>query len=205
LGFQNKQFLVSFLLWGSYGEDPKISVKTHENQELQAMQAISSDKIVSQFAVRRAQALLQEGIQAGANGLFDKAIVLFKNSLRLNRTAEGYTNWGWAEANKGNIHVAIHQCREALRIDPEFGNASNDIGSYLFVLGDVSTAITYLERAKASKNCTSRHFAMTNLGQIYRERGNYWRAYREYTQALEVCPGNQDISNAIAELRSRLS
>lgn len=169
------------------------------------MRVISSDKTVNQFAVRRAKALLQEGLQAGADGLFDKAITLFKNSLRLHKTAEGYTNWGWAEATKGNLHVAIHQCREALRIDPEYGNAANDIGSYLFVLGDVSTAITYLERAKASQNYKSRHYAMTNLGKIYRERGNYWRAYREYTQALEVCPGDLDISKAVTELRSCLS
>lgn len=169
------------------------------------MQVLPPNKNVDDFSVRRAKSLLHEGLQAGADGLFDKAIRLFKSSLRLNRTAEGYTNWGWAEATKGNLHVAIHQCREALRIDPEFGNAANDIGSYLFVLGDEATAISYLERAKASKNYTSRHFAMTNLGKIYRKRGNYWRAYREYTQALVERPGDHDITNAITELRRRLS
>ena len=165
------------------------------------MQMITCEKMSDGFAVRRAKALLDEGLQAGADGLFDKAIRRFKGSQRLHKTAAALTFWGWAEAIKGNIHVAIHLCREALRIDPEFGNASNDIGSYLVALGDEATAITYFERAKTAKNYAARHFPMINLGRLFRERGNYWRAYREYTEALAVCPQDQTIKMAITELR----
>ncbi len=168
------------------------------------MQMISSEQNSDGFAVSRAKTLLKEGVQAGADGDFDKAIRLFKSSQRLHKSAAALTYWGWAEGTKGNIHVAIHLCREALRLDSEFGNASNDIGSYLVALGDEAQAIPYFERAKTAKNYASRHFPMVNLGRLFRERGNYWRAYREYSEALGVCPDDRDIKLAITELRNQI-
>jgi tetratricopeptide (TPR) repeat protein len=171
---------------------------------MQATSSNHSENLVDGFAARRAKALLNEGVMAGADGQFEKAIRLFKSSQRLQKSAEALTYWGWAEATKGNLHVAIHLCREALRLDSEFGNASNDIGSYLVALRDEASAIPYFERAKTAKNYATRHFPMVNLGRLYWERGSYWKAYKEYTEAQAICPDDQSIKKAMAELRNRI-
>jgi Tfp pilus assembly protein PilF len=154
----------------------------------------------SRFCALRAQNLMEDGLKAASQGLYERATIRFKDSLRLKRTAEAFTFWAWVESSRGNIHVAAHLCREALRIDGEFGNASNDLGSYLAALGDVESAIKCFEAAKKAKNYTSRHFPYMNLGRIYRDRNEYWKAFKEYKEASKLCPDLANIKTALAEL-----
>ncbi len=152
------------------------------------------------FCSRRAKDLIEDGLKAASQGLYDRATRRFKDSMRLERSAEALTYWAWVESSKGNLHVAAHLCREALRIDHEFGNAANDLGSYLAALGDTSGAITYFERAKKSERYSSRHFPYMNLGRIYLDRREYWKAFKEYREANKICPDDQNIRAALSEI-----
>lgn len=161
-------------------------------------------KPLNSFCLRRSKDLIEEGLKAASQGLFDRATRRFKDSLRLNRSADAMTYWAWVESSKGNLHVAAHLCREALRIDSEFGNAANDLGSYLAALGDLSGAITYFERAKKSERYSSRHFPYMNLGRIYLDRGEYWKAFKEYREANKICPDDQNIRAALSEIQKHI-
>lgn len=161
-------------------------------------------KIHRGFCGRRAQDLIQDGLKAAGQGLYDRAARRFKDSLRLKRTADALTYWAWVESSKGNLHVAAHLCREALRVDADFGNAANDLGSYLAALGDVSGAIEYFEHAKKAERYSSRHFPYMNLGRIYRDRGEYWKAFKEYREANKICPDDQNIRTALREIEKHI-
>ena len=163
-----------------------------------------NSKIQSSFCGRRAYDLIEDGLKAASQGLYDRATRRFKDSLRLQRSADALTYWAWVESSKGNLHVAAHLCREALRIDNEFGNAANDLGSYLAALGDVSEAIKYFERAKKSERYSSRHFPYMNLGRIYLDRGEYWKAFKEYREANKICPDDQSIRAALSEIEQHI-
>jgi Tfp pilus assembly protein PilF len=154
------------------------------------------------FCGRRAKDLIEDGLRAASQGLNDRAIRWFKDSLRLNRSADALTYWAWVESSRGNLHVAAHLCREALRVDSDFGNAANDLGSYLAALGDVETAIQYFEQAKKSERYSSRHFPYMNLGRIYMDRGEFWKAFKEYREAQKICPDDQSIRAALKKLET---
>jgi Tfp pilus assembly protein PilF len=152
------------------------------------------------FCHRRAQDLMTEGLKAASEGQLDQATKRFKDSLRLDRSADALTYWAWVESSKGNLQVAAHLCREALQVDSDFGNAANDLGSYLAALGHTDQAISYFEKAKKCERYSSRHFPYMNLGRIYWDRGEYWRAFKEYRQAQKICPDEQSIGAALETL-----
>jgi tetratricopeptide (TPR) repeat protein len=153
------------------------------------------------FCRRRAKNLIDDGLKAAGQGLYDRAARRFKDSLRLHRSADALTYWAWVESSRGNLHVAAHLCREALRVDSECGNAANDLGSYLAALGDFTGAICYFERAKKAERYSSRHYPYMNLGRIYLDRGEYWKAFKEYREANKICPDDQNIRAALNEIQ----
>lgn len=156
------------------------------------------------FCHRRAQDLLTEGLGAASQGLNDRAMNRFKASLRLEKSAEAYTYWAWMESLKHNYHVAIHLCQEAIRLDPQFGNSYNDIGSYHVGLGQLDEALVWFEKAKAAKRSGPKHYPYMNCGRIYREKKEYWRALSEYRQASNFAPYDESIRATIAELEKKI-
>ncbi|MCX6126663.1 MAG: tetratricopeptide repeat protein [Proteobacteria bacterium] len=164
----------------------------------------TSRKILSPFCRRRAQDLVFEGLTIAAEGRPQDAANRFKASLKLNRTAEAYTYWAWMESTKGNYHVAIHLCREAIRLDPDFGNPYNDIGSYYVALKEVDEAILWFEKAKKARKYVPRHYPYMNCGRIYRYRQEYGRALREYLEAQRISPHDETIRAAILDLESKI-
>ena len=153
------------------------------------------------FCHRRAELLISDGLKAASQGLSDRATLRFKAALRLERSAEAYTYWAWMESMKGNFHAAIHLCREAIRVDPTFGNPYNDIGSYLVALAQKDEALLWFLKAKESKRYSLRHYPFMNAGRIYMERGEHWRALKEYKQAEKFAPQGPDTEGIKATIR----
>ena len=161
-------------------------------------------KVHESFCKRRAFDLISEGLKEASHGMHERAMTRFKASLRLEKTAEGYTYWAWMEAVKNNFHISIHLCREAIRLDPAFGNPYNDIGSYLVGLGNLDEALIWFEKAKKAERYGPKHYPYMNCGRIYRERGQYWQALREYVQAKKLAPQEDAIRAAIEELEKKI-
>jgi cytochrome c-type biogenesis protein CcmH/NrfG len=40
-----------------------------------------------------------------------------------------------------------------------------------------------------------------NLGRIYLDRGEYWKAFKEYREANKICPDDQNIRAALSEIQ----
>ena len=133
--------------------------------------------------LQRAQALFQQAYREQMEGHVDRAASLYRASIEAHPTAEAHTFLGWTHSFADRYEEAIEECRKAIRVDPDFGNPYNDIGSYLIQLGRAEEAISWLERAKRAPRYEPRHFPYLNLARAYMALGRGDEALREMEQA----------------------
>ncbi|MFB3127816.1 MAG: tetratricopeptide repeat protein, partial [Candidatus Acidiferrales bacterium] len=107
-------------------------------------------------ARERAQELFQQAYQHQAKGELDRAVALYKESIVVFPTAEGYTFLGWTYSFMGRYDEAIAECRHAIEVDPDFGNPYNDIGTYLIQKRQLDEAIPWLEKATRARRYEAR-------------------------------------------------
>ena len=160
---------------------------------------------VTKDRIEKATDLWQQGYQAQVQGDVGIAMRLYQESLATHPTAEAYTFSGWAYSFLGRYEQAIEECKNAIAIDPDFGNPYNDIGSYLTQLGKMEEAIPWLERAITAKHYEPRHFPHVNLGRIYWAKGDLLQAIREFGKAVEIEPRHRFARRALAMLSSQLN
>jgi len=153
----------------------------------------------------RARRLLEEGHEHISRGRIDDARETFKKSAEAAPTPEALTYWAWMMSFEGDLNQCIEICKQAIHLDPEFGNPYNDIGSYLIRLGRLDEAIPWLEKAKIVKRYEPRHFPCINLGRIYVSQGLLEKAAQEFRLALELSPGNSEILRVLQEIEHQLT
>jgi len=163
-------------------------------------------EVVSLAQRRQAKAagLLDAGHRRVAAGDPRGALALFERSARVERTADALTYCGWMHALLGDAERAELLCREAIDVDPDFGNPYNDLGTFCLQRREVADAIEWFERAKRARRYEPRHFPFLNLGRLYMSMGMAERALREFEGALDVAPGNEEALVAIEQLRRQL-
>ncbi len=154
---------------------------------------------------QRALELWREGYTHQVRGDLTRAVALYSESIATLPTAEAFTFRGWAYRFMGRIDDAIAECRQAIAIDPDFGNPYNDIGSYLMTKGELDAAIEWLEKAKRAPRYEPRHFPYMNLGRLYEAKGMALQAIKEYMAALEIAPGEPTCVHSVARLRAMLN
>lgn len=123
-----------------------------------------------------------------AEGLLEKAIENYNLSIELFPTPEAYTFLGWTYSLLGDYDKAIEECKNAIEIDPDYGNPYNDIGAYLLAQRKVEEAIPYIEMAINSKRYDAYHFAYLNLGRAFEMKGLWFEAVEEYRKSKELAP-----------------
>ncbi len=156
------------------------------------------------FLKQRALALWSEAQRFQSEGRLDKAIDLYTKSIGIYPTAEGYTFRGWAYSFQKRLHEAIEECKKAIEIDPSFGNAYNDIGTYLMALGELDAAVEWFEKAKVATRYEARHYPYMNLGRLFAFRGMLLKAIAEFEAALMLCPGEPTCLASLNELKGNL-
>ncbi|MBA3285918.1 MAG: tetratricopeptide repeat protein [Nitrosopumilus sp.] len=138
--------------------------------------------------VQRSKDFLQKAYNLQMKGQFEEAILNYKISLDLHPTPEAYTFLGWAYSFLGDLDKAIQECKNAIAIDPEYGNPYNDIGAYLIQQNRHDEAVTWLELALKSKRYDNFHFAHLNLGKVFEFKGLWFEAVEEYRKAFSISP-----------------
>ena len=121
-------------------------------------------------------------------GLLEKAIENYNLSIELFPTPEAYPFLGWTFSQLGDYDKAIEECKNAIEIDPDYGNPYNDIGAYLLSQRKVEEAIPYIEMALNSKRYDAYHFAHLNLGRAFEMKGLWFEAVEEYRKSKEIAP-----------------
>jgi Flp pilus assembly protein TadD len=97
----------------------------------------------------------QQAYSRQMQGELDEAVELYKKSIELLPTAEAYTFLGWTYSFLGRYDEAITECRQAIVIDPEFGNPYNDIGAYLIEQGALEEATPGSKRRRERRATTT--------------------------------------------------
>ena len=151
--------------------------------------------------VELAMELFQKAYALQMQGELDLAEALYKRSIELHPTAEAYTFLGWTYKFQGKLDEAITECKNAILIDPGFGNPYNDIGAYLIEQGKLDDAIPWLEKATQSARYASFHYPWYNLGRIYMSKEHLNRARECFEKALAIEPKYEVAREALQKLK----
>ncbi len=134
-------------------------------------------------------------------GEYQRAIELYTQSIEAFPTAEAFTFRGWSFSFLGDYERAIAECKEAIRVDADFGNPYNDIGAYLIEQGQFSEALPWLEKATKATRYESYCYPWFNMGRVYERRYQWDKARECYERALMENPDYQVAKVAIKKLR----
>ena len=146
--------------------------------------------------------LIHEGQRLAEEEKYKEAKAKFQQSVTLYPTAEGLTYWAWMESYEGNIITAIDLCKKAISLNPEFGNAFNDIGCYLIALDQAESAIEWLEKAKCTETYDYPHYPYLNLGRLYFKLGHIEKARQEFLGALALDKHNAEARYMVTHFTS---
>lgn len=139
-------------------------------------------------AKKIAQEFFKKGYDLQMAGELDDAIEQYKRSIEIFPTAEAHTFLGWTYSFQGRYEEAIGECKEAIKVDPDFGNPYNDIGAYLIEKGRLDEAIPWFKKAIVAKRYDSYCYPHYNLGRVYEQKGNWQEALKCYEASLKVNP-----------------
>ena len=152
-----------------------------------------------------AMGMFQRGYECQMKGELDRAVTLYRESIKIFPTAEAHTFLGWAYSFMGKYDEAIQECHKAIEVDPDFGNPYNDIGAYLIEKGRYDEAIPWLEKATHAKRYDSYCFPHYNLGRVWEKKGNWQRAYESYESALKANADYTLAARALNQLKGMLN
>lgn len=136
----------------------------------------------------RAMEFFKQAYDKQVAGEYQEAIDLYSKSIDAFPSAEAYTFRGWAYSYLEDFDQAIADCKQAIEIDPDFGNPYNDIGVYLIETGRLDEAIPWLEKAIVAKRYEARCFPHFNLGRVYEARHNWKKARECYQRSMSESP-----------------
>ena len=153
----------------------------------------------------RAEELWREAYAQQMNGELAEAIALYQASIEVYPTAEAHTFLGWSYSFLGRYDDAIEECRQAIMIDPDFGNPYNDIGVYLMEKDRLPQAIPWLIKATQAPRYEAPHFPWMNLGRIYEKMGSWSEAINCYRRAVELEPNYRIAREALRSLVARMN
>lgn len=143
---------------------------------------------MSEIERQQAMILFERAYKHQMQGEFADAIILYNRSLDTYPTAEAHTFLGWTYSMMERYEEAIAACKEAIEVDPSFGNPYNDIGAYLIELERWEEAIPWLEKATEAPRYEAPQFPHMNLGRVYEHLGDFEQALACYERAIEIDP-----------------
>ncbi len=129
-----------------------------------------------------------QGYHAHMRGQWERAVEFHQKSIESYPTAQAYTFLGWSKSHLGDLEDAILQCKNAIFIQPGFGNPYNDIGVYLIQKEQPEPAIEWLEKALGAPDYESYYFPHINLARIHFSKKRFEKALKHFKAALNENP-----------------
>jgi tetratricopeptide (TPR) repeat protein len=166
---------------------------------------ITSPMPIDPELVERAVELFRQAYEKQMSGDLEEAVDLYRESIEVFPTAEAHTFLGWTYSFQGRIEEAIEECKQAIQVDPDFGNPYNDIGVYLIDLGRLDEAVPWLEKAIQAKRYDAYHYPHYNLGRIYLAKELYTRARACLERSLEIAPDYALAREALGQLKRKIN
>ncbi len=128
----------------------------------------------------------QKAYELQMQGDYQEAIERYTRSIDAFPTAEAYTFRGWTYSFLGDYDRAIHECLQAIQVDPDFGNPYNDIGAYLIEQEKWQESIPWFEKAMHAPRYEARMYPYFNLGRVYEHLRHWEKAKECYAKAYSL-------------------
>jgi tetratricopeptide (TPR) repeat protein len=149
--------------------------------------------------------LFRQAYRAQRSGDYNLAVDLYIKSVALCPTSEVHVLLASAFRALGKMEAAIEECKRAIALDPEFGDAYDHVGTYLFDLQRFDEAIPWFEQAIEAKRSKVRHLAYFNLGRVYIAKGLLNRACEYFQQVLDIEPRHSLARQCLESIRILLN
>jgi tetratricopeptide (TPR) repeat protein len=159
-----------------------------------------------------------EGMKLLENGKYEEALDLFEKMLEIGENAEIYYNIGYIKTVKGDYAAAIEAFRKATKLDRYFAKAYEAMGRAYKALGRTDEATQSMKKAAdiymgnqkedqaegvlneiLEQNPDTINVYNT-LGVLYRKRGDYQAALKQYEKALKIHPDQPKVYYNVGRL-----
>ena len=154
----------------------------------------------SMGALKKSKDLINKGHECVFEKKYSNALVFFEKSRRLHETSEVLTLIGWVYSLLENLDRAKKFCLKAIELDPDYGPAYNDIGSYLLQEGDVNESVRWFNLAKNAPIYQNKEYPYINMGRALLMQKKYRQALDEFQQASEIAPHQRQIQETIKKV-----
>jgi tetratricopeptide (TPR) repeat protein len=149
---------------------------------------------------------LEKGMDLIENGQYEEALDVLDEMVNTGETAEYYYNIGYLKTSEGKYSEAIEAFRKATELDSLFAKAFEGMGRAYQAMGKAEEAEKYLQKAAdiyMDKENVEDAEAILNdileisqdsvnvfnsLGVLYRKKGDFKNALKNYEKALRVHP-----------------
>ena len=126
-----------------------------------------------------------------------------KAALRVKPTAETHNGLGFVLSKQGKVDEAIAQFREAIRVNPKYTAAYNNLAGNLIREGKLDEAASYYRTSLSEKPSATLH---NQLGLVLMRLGRADEAAQQFRKAARdesrVCGGAQESCGPCREFRA---
>ena len=130
---------------------------------------------------------------------FDQALIEFKSLITQNFSDPIIYNLGGViNASLKNFKDAIDCFSKALKINPNYAEANNNMGALLKTIGRTRDSVAYFEKAIKIKPDFAN--AYNNLGASFNLMGKWELAVKNYDKCLKINPNEKDSFNNLINL-----
>lgn len=137
-------------------------------------------------------------------GQFERAVQLFRQSLKLNPDNDESSNYlGYMFADKGeNLKEAEELIKRALKAEPKNGAYLDSLGWVYFRLGRTYEALRYLKEAAKTDAAKEDAAIFEHLAEVYLKMGRKDLAREQLRKGLELEPNNQKVAEKLKALEA---
>ncbi len=164
------------------------------------------------------QASFDEGMNLLETEEYEDALKVFEKLLKEGESAEVYYNIGYIKTAKGEYGEAIEAFRKATQLDRLFAKAYEGMGRAYKALGRTKEAEACLNQAAEIYLSSEKEEdaegvlneilevnpdtinVYNTLGVLYRKKGEFQRALKQYEKALKIHPDEPNIHYNIGRL-----
>ena len=134
------------------------------------------------------ETILNSGKSFFKNSEFDSAEYYFSKSLEFSDNIEAFFYLGMISNIKSKTDLALYYFYKALEVDPDYGNASNEIGVILLRSGREKDSLYWFRKSLKSRINDAIHIPLFNLAMIYKQWNRPERSLQYLYRALEEKP-----------------
>lgn len=134
-------------------------------------------------------------------GDLDGAMIAFGRSLEARPTSAAYLGRGIVQFQRHDLDKAAADFDEAVKLDPDSGEALNNRAWTRYRLGKAGLAVA--DADKAVKLLPDKAYVWDTRGHIHEALGNRELAIRDYRQAIAADPSSRSSQEGLARLLAK--